>query len=111
MPRNKKHPARIALPNQHSNLLRVPTRPLILRRTHKILEQKPRRSLHALALNLPQPDLINNRGRQDRVVFAHLRVCVGVEVGDDLVACDAHADGAADGLAGDFARDHVWVAG
>ena len=32
------------------------------------------------------------------------------QVADDLVARDAHADGAADGLAGYFAGDHVWIA-
>ena len=30
---------------------------------------------------------------------------------DDLVAGDAHADGAADGLAGDFSGNHVGVLG
>ena len=35
---------------------------------------------------------------------------VGGEVAYDLVARDAHADGAADGLAGDFSGDHVWIA-
>ena len=35
---------------------------------------------------------------------------VGGEVADDLVARDAHADGAADGFAGHFSGDHVGVA-
>ena len=35
---------------------------------------------------------------------------MGGEVAYDLVARDAHADGAADGLAGYFSGDHVWIA-
>jgi len=33
------------------------------------------------------------------------------EKGDDLFGGDAHADSAADGVAGNFARDHIRVAG
>lgn len=33
------------------------------------------------------------------------------EEGDNLLGRDAHADGTTNGFAGDFARDHVWVAG
>ena len=108
---NEKHPPRLILPHQHPNLLGIPTRGLILGRTDEILEQEPHRRFHALALDLPQSDLIDHRRRQDRVVLPHLRVRVRGQETDDLIARDAHAHGATDGLARDFAGDHVGVAG
>ena len=110
MPRDEELPLPIMPPHQHPNLLRVPTRRLKLRLCVEILEQEPHRRLHPIPFQLPQPDLVDHRGGKHRLVLGHLRMGVGGEVAYDLVARDAHADGAADGLAGDFSGDHVWIA-
>ena len=112
MTRYKKHPSRIVLPYQHPNLLRIPARPFIFLQRPKLLEQESRRRLHPLTFNLPQADLVNDGGGQDRRGFLeHLRVCMRGEEGYNLLGCDAHADGTTDGFAGDFAGDHVGIAG
>ena len=38
-------------------------------------------------------------------------MCVSGEVANYLIACDAHADGPADGFASHFPGDHVGIAG
>ena len=111
MPRDEELALPLMFPHQDANLLRVPTGRLELGLRVEILEQEPDRRLHAVAFELPQPDLVHHRGRERGLFLGHLGVGVGGEVADDLVARDAHAHGAADGLARHFARDHVWVAG
>lgn len=56
--------------------------------------------------------MVDDGGVEDcrRGFFDHLGMRVRGEEGDDLFRGDAHADGAADGVAGDFARDHIRVA-
>jgi len=107
---DEKAPLRIAPPHQHANLIGIPHAALILGHAREVLEQEARRGLHALVLDLPQADLVDDGGRQDRQLLAHLRVGVRGQVADDLVGGDAVLDGAADGVAGDAARDHVGVA-
>ena len=111
MPRDEKLPLPLMLPHQNANLLRIPTGGLELRLREEILEQEPDRRLHAIPLQLPQADLVDDRGRKRGLLLGHLRVGVGGEVADDLVARDAHADGSPDGFARYFSRDHVGVAG
>lgn len=111
MLRDKETPLRITLPHQHANLTRIPNAALILRQRRKVLKQKARRRLHALVLDLPQADLIYDRGREDGRLASQLRVGVRRQVRYYLVGRDAVLDGAADGVASDAARDHVWVAG
>lgn len=111
MSRDEKPALTLLLPHQNTNLFRIPTRRLELRLRDKILKQEPHRRLHPIAFELPQPDLIHDRCGDDACVFVHLRVRVRGEVADDLIGCDTHGDGAADGFAGDFSGDHVWVAG
>ena len=52
-------------------------------------------------------------GRRKDVVLAdvHLGVGVGGEEGDYLVGGYSHRDGTADGFAGYFSGNHVWVTG
>lgn len=109
MPRHEKRSPRIILPHQHPNLLCIPTRRLILGRTHKVLEQESHRGFHALTLDLPKSDLVDDCRWQDRVVLLHLRVRVRGQKTDDLIARDTHAHRAADGLPRDFAGHHIGV--
>lgn len=112
MPGDKKHAASLILPDQDADFLSVLARSFELGRRHEFLEQKASRCLHALALDLPEPNLVDDGSRQDGVVLEpHLRVRVCGEEADDLFACDPHADGAPDRFARDLARDHVGVAG
>ena len=101
---------RLLLPDQDANLLGVPTGGLELGLGVEVLEQEADGGLHAVAFELPKADLVDDRGREDGLVLGHLRVGVGGEVADDLVARDAHADGAPDRLPRHFAGDHVRVA-
>ena len=110
MPRDEELPLPLMPPHQHPNLLRIPTRRLKLRLRVEILEQEPNRCLHPIPFQLPQPYLVDYRGGKHGLILRHLRMGVGGEVAYDLVARDAHADGAADGLAGYFSGDHVWIA-
>lgn len=107
---HEEHATGLILPDQDANLLSVLAGSLELGRRHEFLEQEARRRLHTLALNLPEPDLIDNGGRQDGVILEpHLRVRVRGEEADYLFARDAHADGASDRFTRDLARDHVRV--
>lgn len=108
---DEEHALRIILPRQYPNVPRIPARSLVLGRGREVLEQETHGGFHSLAFDLPQADLVDDRGRENGFRLAHLRVGVRVEEVDDLVACDAHADGAADGFACHFAGDHVRVAG
>ncbi len=107
MPRHEEAPLGVALPDQHANLIRIPHDALVLGQGGEVLEEEARRRLHPLVLDLPQADLIHDRGRQDRQRLAHLRVRVGLQVADDLVGGDAVLDGAADAVARDAPGDHV----
>lgn len=104
MPGDKKHAAGLILPDQDANLLGVLARSLELGRRHEFLEQEACCRLHALALDLPEPDLVDDGGRQNWIVLEpHLRVRVRGEEADDLFARDAHADGTPDRFACDLA--------
>ena len=131
---HKKHALPVVLPDKDADLVGVFSRRLVLGLGLEVLEQEAWRRGHAVALKLPQVDLVNDRcgqdgrrsgGRRRRGVrvqrargcrvgvlgAAHLRVRVRGEVGDDLVGGDAGVDGAFDGLLGDFGGHEVGVAG
>ncbi|CAL3968880.1 unnamed protein product [Diplocarpon coronariae] len=114
MPRDEEEPFHVVLPHQHAVLVRILHARQILRLALEILEQEAGRSLHPLILNLPQPDLVHHRRRQDgagvesRSLY-QLRMCVCTEVGYYLIGCDAMGDGIGDRPPGETARDHVGV--
>lgn len=102
----------VALPHQHPNLLGIPREALILVSRIELLEEEALVRLHALILELPQPDLVDDGRRQHGFVVeggdaVHLLVGVGREVADDLVRGDAVGDGGADGPAREAAGDHA----
>nr|POF04280.1 hypothetical protein CFP56_22035 [Quercus suber] len=81
----------------------------------EVLDEKAGRGVHAVALALPQADLVDDGGRQDRraglgVVRAQDRVRVRDEVADDLIGANARADGAQRRLLRQACRDEVRVA-
>ena len=108
MPRRKEKPLGIVPPNQNAHLLGIRDRSIVLGLAPKLLEQEARRGLHALALNLPQTDLIDDRGRQHGIVLGHhLRMRVRLQVRNDLRRRDAHGHRAADRVARQLASDQV----
>lgn len=113
MTRHKKHSSRLALPHQYPDLLGIPAWAFPLLQRTKLLEQKTCCRFHSFSFNLPQADLIHDGGMEDsRGGFLdHLRMRVRGEKGNDLFGGDTHADSAADGVAGNFAGDHIRVAG
>ena len=108
---NKEHPQFIIPPHQHSIILRILHVLSVILRPRKPLHQEPWIRLHALALILPEADLIHDGRREERLRLLHLWVGVRVEVLDDLGGCDTQLDGLADGVAGDFSGDEVGEAG
>ncbi|KAB8302191.1 hypothetical protein EYC80_005636 [Monilinia laxa] len=82
----------------------------------EVLEEKAGHGFHALVFELPEADLVDDGGGEDGAAVRgggrldKLGVRVRGEVRDDLVRGDAMGDGGADGVAGDAAADHVWVA-
>ena len=111
-PRNEKFPITILPPHQHANLLGVSAWRLILCLIVELLEQEPPSRFHPVTLKLPQPYLIDYGRRQDSGILAvHLGMCVHGQVGDNLIAGDAHAHRFPDGIPGDFASHHVRILG
>lgn len=108
----KEHARLVVAPYQHANLVREAARVLVLLGVVKVAKQEPARRLHALILQLPQADLVDDGGRQHRLVgerrgAVHLLVRVRGEVRDDLVGRDAELDGLPDRRARDAAGHHV----
>lgn len=63
MLRDKETSLRIAPPHQHANLTSIPDTALVFGQRRKVLEEKARRRLHTLILNLPETNLIDDCGR------------------------------------------------
>lgn len=75
----------------------------------EVAEEEAGGGEHALGVELPEADLVDDDGGQDRLAgrggdAVHLLVGVGGEVRDDLVRGDAHVDGAPDRGAREHAR-------
>lgn len=105
----------IISPNQHTDFFRKACRVEVVFIVGEVSEQEATRRLHPLVLQLPQPDLVDDCGRQNGLVgegggAVHLFVGVGGEVGYDLVGGDAKVNGLTDGGAGEAPGDHVWEA-
>lgn len=111
MLRDKEAPFRIAPPHQHANLIRIPDAALILSQRREILEQESCCRLHALVLDLPETDLIDDRGWEYGRLAPQLRVRVRRQVRNYLVGRDAVLDGSADRVPSDATRYHVGVSG
>lgn len=107
---DEKAALRIAAPHEDADLVGIAHAAVVLGHGSEVLEQEARGGLHALVLDLPEADLVDDCRGQDGGLLAQLRVGVGGQVRDDLVRGDAVLDGAADGVAGDAAGDHVRVA-
>lgn len=108
----KKHARLVVAPHQDANLVGEAPRVVVLLGVIKVAKEEAAGRLHALVLELPEADLVDDGGGQDGLVAegggaVHLLVGVGGEVGDDLVGGDAELDGLADRGAGDAAGDHV----
>ncbi|KAA8577011.1 hypothetical protein EYC84_007027 [Monilinia fructicola] len=114
--RDEEHPLGIVFPHQDAHLLGVSRTRLVLLLALEVLEEEAGHGLHALVFQLPETDLVDDRGGQDGTAVGgrrgldELGVRVRGEVADDLVRGDAVGDGEADRLARDAAADHVGVA-
>ncbi|KAG7148191.1 hypothetical protein HYQ46_002944 [Verticillium longisporum] len=109
----EEHTLPIVPPREHANLVGEPRDIPVLGIVVKVAEEEARGRLHAFVLELPEADLVDDGGREDRLALGgglpvHLLVGVGGEVGDDLVGCDAKVNGLADGLASQTTGHHAW---
>lgn len=111
MSSHEKLPLRFVLPNQNANFLSIRAWCVKIGLSVESCEQEADSRFHSIAFQLPQAYLIYDSGWQYRLIFLHLWMSVGGEETDDLVAGDAHANGAADRFSCDLASDHVGVAG
>ena len=106
-PGHEKAQLGIALPHQHAQRVSVLARVLVLGRRLELFHQESRHGPHPVALDLPEPDLIDDRRREHWIILLHLRVGVRGQVADDLVARDPRRDGVLDRLLRQLARHHV----
>lgn len=110
-PTRKEVAFRLVLPDHHAQIFSIPDDIVKIGLGRELLHEEAGCRLHSVALDLPEPNLIDHCGRQDRQPLRHLRVRVRRQVRDDLVRGDAVADGALDGLFCQLSRDKVREAG
>lgn len=85
---HKYHSLLVVAPFEHTQLLGIACCILVIPRTREVSEQEAGSSLHALAFDLPESDLVDDGGGEDVGGFLHLRVRVNSEVVDDLICGD-----------------------